>query len=320
MEHTIQTRVTRLLGIRYPFLQGAMAWITGWEIAAAVSNAGGLGTIAAATMRPDELAGQIQKLKVTTGRTFAVNIPIRLPGSKDAIEVVISEKVPVVVTSAGDPMRYTEKLHKAGILVFQVAFSVEMIERCNEAEVDAVIVMGAEAGGNLGPQELTTLVLVPQAVRMTELPVIAAGGICDGRGFLAALAAGAEGIQMGTRILATEECTVHPSYKEVLLKAGDTETVVTGRSTGLEFRVLKNNLSKKILEMESAGRGQKDIDSLAIGMLRQAAVEGDIENGSVMMGQIAGMISDIVSVRELFSRITEEAFERTCELSGLFGP
>jgi enoyl-[acyl-carrier protein] reductase II len=297
-----------------------MAWITGWEIAGAVSNAGGLGTLAAATMRPDELAGEIQKLRMATERTFAVNIPIRLSGSRDAIEVAIGEKVPVVVTSAGDPMTYTQKLHKAGILVFQVAFSVEMVERCNEAKVDAVIVMGAEAGGNLGPEEITTLVLVPQAVRMTKLPVIAAGGICDGRGFLAALAAGAEGIQMGTRILATKECTVHPRYKEALLKARDTDTTVTGRSTGLEFRVLKNKLSREILGMERAGRCQVDIDSLAIGRLRRAAVEGDIEAGSVMMGQIAGMISDILSVRELFDQVMAEASERIRELSRLFGP
>ena len=178
-----------------------MAWITGWEIAAAVSNAGGLGTIAAATMKPEELVDDIKKVKMTTEGPFAVNIPIRLNSSKEAIDIAIAEKVPIVVTSAGDPMTYTEKLHKAGILVLQVAFSSDMVERCNEADVDAVIAMGAEAGGNLGPQELTTMVLVPQVVGMTGLPVIAAGGICDARGFVAALALGAEGIQMGTRLL-----------------------------------------------------------------------------------------------------------------------
>ena len=187
------------------------------------------------------------------------------------------------------------------------------------ADVDAVIAMGAEAGGNLAPEELTTMVVVPQVVDRTGLPVIAAGGICDARGFIAALALGAEGIQMGTRILATKECTVHPNYKEALLKAGDTDTTVTGRSTGLEFRVLKNKLSGKIHGMEKAGRAREEIDAVAIGGLRRAAVEGDMEKGSVMMGQIAGMISDVRSVRELFDQIMSEASEKIGEVSRLFG-
>jgi enoyl-[acyl-carrier protein] reductase II len=311
--------MTKLLGIPYPIIQGAMAWITGWEIASAVSNAGGLGTIAAATMRPDELAQEIQKMRMATKGPFAINIPIRLPTSMEAIEVAIAEKVPVVVTSAGDPMTHTDRLHKAGIFVLQVAFSVEMVERCNEADVDAVVAMGAEAGGNLAPEEMTTMALVPQIVDSTELPVIAAGGICDGRGLIAALALGAEGIQMGTRILATKECTVHQKYKEALLKAGDTATTVTGRSTGLEFRVLKNALSGKIHEMEKEGRAREEIDSIAIGGLRRAAVEGDMVKGSVMMGQIAGMISNILSVKELFDHIMAEASDRIGDVSRLFG-
>ena len=296
-----------------------MAWITGWEIASAVSNAGGLGTIAAATMKPEELGHEIQNMRMSTTGPFAINIPIRLPNSKDAVEIAIAEKVPVCVTSAGDPMTYTDRLHTAGILVLQVTFSLEMVERCNEADVDAVVAMGAEAGGNLAPEELTTMVLVPQIVGRTGLPVIAAGGICDARGFIAALALGAEGIQMGTRILATKECTVHPNYKEALLKAGDTDTTVTGRSTGLEFRVLKNELSGKIHGMEKEGRAREEIDSVAIGGLRRAAVEGDIEKGSVMMGQIAGMISNVLSVKELFDQIMAEALDRIGEVSRLFG-
>jgi len=315
----METRITKLLGIQYPFIQGAMAWITGWEIASAVSNAGGLGTIAAATMKPEELGHEIQKMRMATKGPFAINIPIRLPSSKEAVEIAIAEKVPVVVTSAGDPMTYTDRLHKAGILVLQVAFSLEMVERCNEADVDAVVAMGAEAGGNLAPEELTTMVLVPQIVGRTGLPVIAAGGICDARGFIAALALGAEGIQMGTRILATKECTVHTKYKEALLKAGDTDTTVTGRSTGLEFRVLKNELSGKIHRMEKEGRAREEIDSVAIGGLHRAAVEGDIEKGSVMMGQIAGMISNVLSVKELFDQIMAEASDRIGEVSRIFG-
>lgn len=314
----METRITKLLGIRYPFLQGAMAWITGWEIAAAVSNAGGLGTIASATMKPEELIEQIHKVRTATEAPFAVNIPIRLPTSKDAVEVAIFEKVPIVVLAAGDPMKYTDRLHRAGILVIPVIFSLEMAERCNEAGVDAVITMGAEAGGNLGPEELTTMVLVPQIVGMTELPVVAAGGICDAKGFIAALALGAEGIQMGTRILATQECTVHANYKATLLNAKDIDTTVTGRATGLEFRVLKNELSKKILGMEKEGKGRDEIDSISIGGLQQAAVEGDMEMGSVMMGQVSGMISDVVPVRELFDQMMEEASERIKEVSRFF--
>lgn len=312
----IETRITRLLGIRFPFLQGAMAWITGWEIAAAVAKAGGLGTIAAATMAPEQLREGIRRIRASVKGPFAVNIPIRLPTSEDAIEVAIAEKVPVIVLAAGDPMKYTARLHEAGILVLQVVFSLEMAERCNEAGVDAIIAMGAEAGGNLGPEELTTMVLVPQVVAMTRLPVVAAGGICDAKGFVAALALGAEGIQMGTRILATRECTIHANYVNALLRAKDTATVVTGRSTGLEFRVLKNELSRKILTMEKEGKAKEEIDALAIGGLRSAAVDGDVRSGSVMMGQIAGMISRVVSVRELFDQMMEEASGKIRELSG----
>lgn len=318
MTGAIHTRVTKLLGIQYPFLQGAMAWITGWEIAAAVSNAGGLGTIASAILKPEEIVEEIRRTKQATDRPFAVNIPIRLAGSGEAVEAAISEKVPVVVTSTGDPVKYTERMHRAGIMVLQVAFSLDMVDRCNEAGVDAVIVMGAEAGGNLGPEELTTMALVPQAVQRTGLPVIAAGGIADGRGLAAALSLGAEGIQMGTRILATRECTVHDRYKEAVLKARDADTTVTGRSTGLEFRVLKNRFSRKILDMERDQKDRDEIDSVAIGGLRRAAEQGDIENGSVMMGQVSGMISDVLPVKELFEKIMDDASRRIREISGFF--
>ncbi|MBW1785913.1 MAG: nitronate monooxygenase [Deltaproteobacteria bacterium] len=310
----METRITQLLGIRYPILQGAMAWITGWEIASAVSNAGGLGTIASATMEPDQLVDGIRRTRASTHAPFAVNIPIRLPSSEAAVEVAIAEKVPIVVLAAGDPMTYAAKLRRAGILVLQVLFSLEMADRSREAGVDAVIAMGVEAGGNLGPDELSTLVLVPQVVRRTGLPVVAAGGICDAQGFVAALALGAEGIQMGTRILATRECTVHPNYQDALIRAGDVDTTVTGRSTGLEFRVMKNGLAKKILTMEKDGRSREDIDALAIGGLRKAAVDGDVDMGSVMMGQVSGMISDVVPVAELFDKIMRDSSARLREM------
>ena len=236
----LKTRITEMLGIRHPIFLGGMAWITGWEMAAAVSEAGGLGTLAAATMEPKELIEKIQKIRKATDRPFAVNIPLRLPTAGKAMEIAAKEQVPVVVFSAGDPLPHAEKIRSRGITLFQVVFTVEMVQRCNEAGVDGVIAMGAEGGGNISPAEISTLVLVREAVQETDVPVVAAGGICDGRGLAAALALGAEGIQMGTRFLATREATVHEHYKQAVLDAADTDTLMTGRTTGLQFRVRRN--------------------------------------------------------------------------------
>jgi len=295
-----KTRITELLGIRYPLLQGGMAWITGWEMAAAVSNAGGLGTIASATMEPEELMSNIAQAREATVNPFAVNIPLRLPSSKKAMEIALQEEVPVIVSSAGDPALYTEKIRRRGIKVFQVVFSLDMVKRCNEVGVDGIIAMGIEGGGNVSPSELSTFVLVREMVEATDLPVVAAGGIADARGLVAALALGAEGVQMGTRLLATKEGTLHGDYKQAIIRAKDTDTVVTGRATGLQFRILKNNLAREILKMEKEGKGREEIDSLTIGSLKKAAVSGDLEWGSLMMGQIAGMIHEIRSIQELF--------------------
>ena len=295
-----KTRITELLGIRYPLLQGGMAWITGWEMAAAVSNAGGLGTIASATMEPEELMSNIAQAREATVNPFAVNIPLRLPSSKKAMEIALQEEVPVIVSSAGDPALYTEKIRRRGIKVFQVVFSLDMVKRCNEVGVDGIIAMGIEGGGNVSPSELSTFVLVREVVEATDLPVVAAGGIADARGLVAALALGAEGVQMGTRLLATKEGTLHGDYKQAIIRAKDTDTVVTGRATGLQFRILKNNLAREILKMEKEGKGREEIDALTIGSLKKAAVSGDLEWGSLMMGQIAGMIHEIRSIQELF--------------------
>ncbi len=295
-----KTRITELLGIRYPLLQGGMAWITGWEMAAAVSNAGGLGTIASATMEPEELMSNIAQAREATVNPFAVNIPLRLPSSKKAMEIALQEEVPVIVSSAGDPALYTEKIRRRGIKVFQVVFSLDMVKRCNEVGVDGIIAMGIEGGGNVSPSELSTFVLVREMVEATDSPVVAAGGIADARGLVAALALGAEGVQMGTRLLATKEGTLHGDYKQAIIRAKDTDTVVTGRTTGLQFRILKNNLAREILKMEKEGKGREEIDSLTIGSLKKAAVSGDLEWGSLMMGQIAGMIHEIRSIQQLF--------------------
>ena len=249
-----KTRITELLGIRYPLLQGGMAWITGWEMAAAVSNAGGLGTIASATMEPEELMSNIAQAREATVNPFAVNIPLRLPSSKKAMEIALQEEVPVIVSSAGDPALYTEKIRRRGIKVFQVVFSLDMVKRCNEVGVDGIIAMGIEGGGNVSPSELSTFVLVREMVEATDSPVVAAGGIADARGLVAALALGAEGVQMGTRLLATKEGTLHGNYKQAIIRAKDTDTVVTGRTTGLQFRVLNNNLAREILKREKEGK------------------------------------------------------------------
>jgi enoyl-[acyl-carrier protein] reductase II len=265
-----------------------MAWITGWEMAAAVSNAGGLGTIASATMEPQELMTNIAQVREAAVNPFAVNIPLRLPSSKKAMEIALQEEVPVIVSSAGDPALYTEKIRRRGIKVFQVVFSLDMVKRCNEVGVDGIIAMGIEGGGNVSPSELSTFVLVREVVEATDLPAVAAGGIADARGLVAALALGSEGVQMGTRLLATKEATLHNSYKQAIIRAKDTDTVVTGRTTGLEFRILENSLAREILKMEKEGKGREEIDSLTIGSLKKAAVSGQLQWGSLMMGQIAG--------------------------------
>lgn len=306
------TRVSHILGIRYPILLGGMAWITGWQMAAAVSEAGGLGTIAAATMEPEELVENIAKIRQSTSNPFAVNIPLRLPSSKKAIEIAIQEEVPVIVSSAGDPVKYSERFKRKGMKIFQVAFTLEMVKRCAAAEVDGIIAMGMEGGGNISPSEISTLVLVREAVEATDIPIVAAGGISDARGLVAALALGAEGIQMGTRFLATREGTLHDKYKQSVLDAKDSDTTVTGRTTGLQFRILKNQLAETVLEMEKEGKDRVEIDTFTIGSLKKAAVSGDTEWGSLMMGQIAGLIHEIKPVKELLDEIMSGA-EREIE-------
>jgi enoyl-[acyl-carrier protein] reductase II len=305
----LKTRITEILGIRHPILQGGMAWISGWEMAAAVSEAGGLGTIAAATMEPHELIENIRAIRKATDNPFAVNIPLRLPTARKAVEIAIDEQVPVIVSSAGDPLQYAEKIKRRSIALFQVVFSVDMVKRCNQSGVDGVIAMGAEGGGNISPAEISTLVLVREVVQETDLPVVAAGGICDGKGLAAALALGAEGIQMGTRFLATREATLHERYKQAILDAKDTDTTMTGRTTGLQFRVRKNLLAERVLEMEREGRPCEEIDAFTIGSLKKAAVEGDADWGSLMMGQVAGTIREIRPVGEMLDQIVSSALD-----------
>jgi enoyl-[acyl-carrier protein] reductase II len=305
----LKTRITEILGIRHPILQGGMAWITGWEMAASVCKAGGLGTIASATMEPDELIESIRMIRKVTDRPFAINIPLRLPTSEKAVEIALEEEVPAIVSSAGDPLRYAGDIKRRGITLLQVVFSAEMAKRCNQSGVDGIIAMGAEGGGNISPAEISTFVLVREVVQETDLPVVAAGGICDGKGLAAALALGAEGIQMGTGFLATREATVHERYKQAILDADDTETIMTGRTTGLQFRVRKNMLAEKVLSMEREGRPREEIDSFTIGSLKKAAQEGDMDWGSLMMGQVAGMIREIRPVGEMLDDMVSTAMD-----------
>lgn len=308
----IRTRVCDLLNIEYPVLQGAMTWVSWGEMAAAVSNAGGLGFIAAGGMTPEILCQEIRKARSLTDRPFGVNMILYLPEIEKLVEVVCQERAPVVSTGAGSPGKYMEQFKKRGIKVLPLVASVALAKRLERLGADAVIAEGTEAGGHIG--ELTTMVLVPQVADAVSIPVIAAGGIADGRGAAAAFALGAEGIQMGTRFAVAYESTVHERYKEMIIKAGDRDTVVTARSTGHPVRVLKNKLAREFLKLEADGADPETLEKLGSGKLRLAAVEGDVENGSVMAGQVAGLVNKRQGMREI---ITEVMAETEAVLAGL---
>lgn len=301
----MKTRITELLCIKYPIIQGGMAWIANGDLAAAVSEAGGLGTIGAGSAPAEWVRGQIRKVKELTDKPFAVNIMLLSPHAKDVIDVVIEEGVPIVTTGAGNPGVYMKKLQEAGTKVIPVVPSVALAKRLEKLGVDAIIVEGMEAGGHIG--ELTTMVLVPQVVNAVSVPVIAAGGIADGRGLVAALSLGAEGVQMGTRFIVAHECTApHQNYKQSIIKANDRDTVVTGRPTGHPVRVIRNKLAREFLEMEKNGATKEELEAFGIGKYR-LAVEGDVEKGSILSGQIAGMVDKEQSVAEILKDVMDGA-------------
>ncbi len=313
----IKSRVCKILGIEYPIIQGGMAWVSTAELAAAVSNAGGLGVIGAGSMPAEILREEIRKARKLTEKPFGVNLMLLQPHIEELFQVVIEEEVPVVTTGAGNPGPFIPSLKEKGIKVLPVIPSVALAKRVEKQGADMVIAEGTEAGGHVG--SLTTMVLVPQVVDAVEIPVIAAGGIADGRGFLAALSLGAEGVQMGTRFVCSVECTVHPNYKEALVKAGDRATVVTGQSIGAPVRVIKNKLTRIYEEWErdflDGKKTKEEIEELGVGRLRLAAREGNVEEGSVMAGQIAGLIKDIKPVKEIIEDILEE-FQRAIKKVG----
>ena len=284
-------RVTKLLKIKYPVIQGGMAWVADADLAAAVSNAGGLGVIAAASMPPELLEEQIVKIRKLTDRPFAMNIMLLSPTADDALEIAARYRVPVVTTGAGMPGKVLEKLKPLGTTVIPVIASTAHAERVSKQGADAVVAEGTEAGGHIG--EITTMNLVPQVADVVSIPVIAAGGVADGRGMAAAFALGAEGVQVGTRFVCAVESNVHINYKEKIIEANDRATVVTGRSTGHPVRGLKNKLSKEFEDLEKRGASVEELERLGTGKLRLAVVEGDTKWGSLMAGQSAGLVKKI---------------------------
>ena len=301
----IHTPVCDLLGIRYPILQGGMAWIADAELAAAVSNAGGLGIISAMTAGGGWVREQIRKAKSLTAQPFGVNIMLASPHAEEVARIVIEEQVPVVTTGAGNPSKYMKDWLAAGIKVIPVVASTGLAKLMARAGASAVIAEGGESGGHVG--ELTTMVLVPQVCDAVEIPVIAAGGIADGRGMCAAFALGAAGVQMGTAFLVAKECNVHPAYKERVLKAKDIDTMTTGRRSGHPVRVLKNQFARDYAKMEwDSTVSDEMLEQFGAGSLRKAALEGDM-NGSFMCGQIAGMLHKEQSVAEIMDTMMQQA-------------
>ena len=290
-------RICELLGIEYPIIQGGMAWVATAELAAAVSNAGGLGLIAAGGAPADVVREQIKKARTLTDKPFGVNVMLMSPFSDEVMEVVIEEKPAVVATGAGNPGKYIERLKEAGIKIMPVIASVAIAKRMEKAGADAVIAEGTEAGGHIG--ELTTMVLTPQVVDAVSIPVVSAGGYADSRGTKAAFALGADGIQVGTRFICSTECIAHENYKNAVLKAKDRDAVVTGRSTGAPVRALKNKLTKEYQRLEKEGASAEEIEELGVGGLRRAFQDGDIENGSLMAGQSAAMVHEIQPCAEI---------------------
>lgn len=295
-----------LIGIKYPIIQGGMANIATHELAAAVSNAGGLGLIGCGGWDPDRVREEIRKTRELTDKPFGVNIMLMSPHSEAISDVVIEEGIKVVTTGAGNPGKYIPKWKAAGIVVMPVVPSVAFARRLERSGADAVIVEGTEAGGHIG--EISTFVLVPQAVDAVNIPVIAAGGIADSRGLDAAYVLGAKGVQIGTVLLASYECPVHENYKNKVVKAKDTETLVTGRQTGAPVRVLKNKMAREYLDLTKYGQASlEELEKLTLGSLKKAVLDGDVDNGSFMAGQSAGLVKEIRSVEQILKDIFENS-------------
>lgn len=300
----MKNRICELLGIEYPIIQGGMAWVATAELAAAVSNGGGLGLIAAGGAPADVVRAQIRKCRELTDKPFGVNVMLMSPFAEEVMQVVIEEKPAVVATGAGNPGKYMEALKEAGIKILPVIASVAMAQKVEKQGADAVIAEGTEAGGHIG--EITTMCLTPQIVDAVNIPVVCAGGIADVRGAVAAFALGADGIQVGTKFICSTECIAHDNYKQAVIKAKDRDAVVTGRSTGAPVRALKNKLTKEYQRLEAENASAEEIEQLGVGGLRRAFEEGDTQMGSLMAGQSAAMVKEILPCAEIIKSYFED--------------
>ena len=303
----MKTRITELLGIEYPIIQGGMAWVAEAHLAAAVSNAGGLGLLGGASAPAEVIRDMIRQCRELTDKPFGVNVMLMSPYAKEVAQVVVEEKVEVVTTGAGNPAAYLPMWKEAGVKVIPVVASVAHAKLMEKAGVDAVVAEGTESGGHIG--EATTMTLVPSVVDAVSIPVIAAGGIADGRGMAAAFMLGAEGVQVGTRFVATTEAIVHENYKQKVIKARDIDSEVTGMSTGHPVRQIRNKMTREYLKLEKEGAPFEQLEYLTLGSLRKAVQEGDTSHGTVMAGQIASIIHDVKSCREVVEGMTSECLE-----------
>ena len=301
----MKTRITELLGIEYPIIQGGMAWVAEASLAAAVSNGGGVGLIAGGAAPADFIRKEIIRARELTDKLFGVNIMLMSPFAADLAQLMVEEGVKIVTTGAGSPGKYMEMWKNAGIKVIPVVPSASLALRMERQGADAVIAEGCEAGGHIG--ELTTMALIPQVVDTVTIPVIAAGGIADGRGVAAAFMLGAEGVQVGTRFLLANECVIHQNYKDMVIKAKDTDSAVTGRSNGHPVRAIRNKLTKKFLELEKQGATFEELETLTLGSLRKAVIDGDVDGGSFMAGQIAGLVKKEQPAGEIIMEMFAEA-------------
>lgn len=301
----MKTKVTELLQIEYPIIQGGMAWVAEHHLAAAVSEAGGFGLIGAASAPPEIVREEIRKAKELTDKPFGVNIMLLNPNADEVAKIVVEEGIQAVTTGAGNPEKYMPMWKEAGVKVIPVVASVAMAKRMERYGADAVVAEGMEAGGHIGNQ--TTMALIPQIVDAVNIPVIAAGGIGDGRGVAASFMLGAEGVQMGTRFVVADESIVHDNYKDRIVKAKDIDSVVTGQSTGHPVRCLRNQMTKEYIKKEQEGVPFEELERMTLGSLRKAVMDGDILNGTVMAGQIAGLVSKRQSCKEILQEIITEA-------------
>ena len=300
----MKTEIIDLLKIKYPIIQGGMAWVAEYHLAAAVSEAGGLGLIGAANAPVEWVREQIREVRRRTDKPFGVNIMLMSPSADEVAKIIVEEQVPVVTTGAGNPEKYMTMWKEAGTKVIPVVASVAMAKRMERCGADAVVAEGTEAGGHIG--ENTTMVLIPQIVDAVSIPVIAAGGIADGRGIAAALMLGAKAVQIGTHFVVTKESQVHDNYKKAILKAKDIDSKVTGRTTGHPVRALRNQMTKDYLKLENEGASPEELEMLTLGGLRKAVVDGDVVHGSVMAGQIAGLVKEELTCQELIQKLVKE--------------